>query len=122
MNKRETRKRETRIILACGRVIRRSWTGPVRPSLDWLQAAVGGLIEPVDARVPQPDDGTEIRAYAHEEGRILGYAHNALASSLLLWPGIVGPVVVLTGWTSEEMNTLDPVTPPELGTVYLQVR
>ncbi len=115
-------KRETRIILPCGRVIVRAWSGPVRPSLGWLQGAVGGYIEPVDARVPQPDDGTEIRAYAHEEGRIHGLAQNTLASALLLWPGLVGPVVVISGWTREELEALDPVTPDDLGTVYLKGR
>lgn len=63
-----------------------------KPTLEDLQAAVGGDIE----AFPAPHDGT---TYLNEEGKLLGLAHNRLATHWLrefLLPGdwIAGPLVV----------------------------
>lgn len=68
------------------------------PTLEELQKAVGGLIESVDAYLPE---GTQ--AYANEEGVLLGLEPNPTATELLAWPYmIVGPVVILEGFDSED--------------------
>jgi hypothetical protein len=67
------------------------------PTLEELQKAVGGLIESVDAYLPE---GTQ--AYANEEGVLLGLEPNPTATELLAWPYmILGPVVILEGFDSE---------------------
>jgi hypothetical protein len=64
------------------------------PSLEELQAAVGGYIEPVDRFLPE---GTV--AYANEEGLLIGLPVNPVATAAVKWPyPIVGPVVVIEGF------------------------
>lgn len=68
------------------------------PSLEELQQAVGGYIEPVDSMMT---DGTV--AYANEEGRLVGLEPNPKATEAVKWPyPIVGPVVILRGFEGEE--------------------
>ena len=79
------------------------------PSLDLLQAAVGGYVEPVDRFLPATvSSGTDphepvVVAYANEEGAIKGLPPNVPGSIAVRWPldraePIRGPVVVLEGW------------------------
>lgn len=79
------------------------------PALKLLQAAVGGLIEPVDRFLPMNLHAVEsahdpvVVAYANEEGAIRGLPENASGSAAVRWPldaadPIRGPVVVLEGW------------------------
>ena len=114
--------RISRIYLPSGFVLTRDWRARTRPSLEWLQAAVGGgLIEPVDRFCPLNGDRV-IVAYANEEGRLRGMHVNPAGSRAVRWPvdaaPIVGPVVVLSGWTGAEIleGTADAITPPDLGT------
>jgi len=79
---------------------------PFEPGLKFLQAAVGGLIEPVDFEVM----GLEHTLWLNEEGKILGLPYNDLATYLVagwLFPGdyIVGDCIV-TGGTGPEGETL----------------
>lgn len=69
------------------------------PSLETLQAAVGGgLIEPVDRFLT---DGSF--AYANEEGLLRGMDRNPSGARAVNWPEpLVGPVVVLSGFDPEE--------------------
>jgi hypothetical protein len=68
-----------------------------RPSLEELQKAVGGYIEPVDRFLKE---GTQ--AYANEEGLLRGLPRNAAATIAVKWPyPIVGPVVVIEGFVGE---------------------
>jgi hypothetical protein len=77
-----------------------------RPTLDQLQAAVGGLIQPI-SRFCEPG----VEAYANEEGLLRRMAVNPAASEAVRWPvgerdplsgfvvmPLVGPVVILTGF------------------------
>ena len=69
-----------------------------KPSLKELQAAVGGLIEPVDAYLT--DDST---AYANEEGLLHRMPINMFGARAVNWPEpLVGPIVVLSGFDPEE--------------------
>ena len=68
-----------------------------RPSLEELQKAVDGYIEPVDRFL---EEGTQ--AYANEEGLLRGLSRNAAATAAVKWPyPIVGPVVVIEGFKAE---------------------
>ena len=78
------------------------------PSLDLLQAAVGGYVEPVVQFLPatvssglDPHEHVTV-AYANEEGTIRGLPPNHDGSAAVRWPAdaapIRGPVVVLEGW------------------------
>jgi hypothetical protein len=69
-----------------------------RPSLEELQKAVGGYIEPVDRFL---EEGTQ--AYANEEGLLRGLDRNPAATIAVKWPyPIVGPVVVIEGFNKED--------------------
>lgn len=80
------------------------------PSLEELQEAVGGLIQPVDAFL---DDGR--RAYCNEEFLLHGLAPNPEGSRAVKWPvgekdfltggqvGMLhGNIVILEGFPSED--------------------
>jgi hypothetical protein len=74
-----------------------------RPRLDELQAAVGGLIEAVDANLP-----VGIIAYANEEGRLVDMAENPKATRRCRWPYmIVGPVIILEGFAADDIDAVD---------------
>ncbi len=69
-----------------------------RPTLEEMQKAVGGYIEPVDAMMT---DGTV--AYANEEGLLIGMPPNPKATEAVNWPyPIVGPVIIMRGFEEEE--------------------
>lgn len=79
---------------------------PFESGLRYLQAAVGGLIEPVDFEVMD----LEHTLWLNEEGKLHGLPYNDLASYLVagsLFPGdyIVGDCIV-TGGTGPEGETL----------------
>lgn len=68
------------------------------PTLEELQAHVGGYIESVDRFL---EEGT--RAYANEDGLFKGLRVNLVATVAVKWPyPIVGPVVVITGFNEED--------------------
>ena len=69
------------------------------PSLEELQAAVGGgLIQAVDQFLT---DGSV--AYANEEGLLRGMPINMFGARAVNWPEpLVGPIVVLSGFNSDE--------------------
>jgi len=86
------------------------FTEGTQPSLDQLQAAVGGLIEPVDAFCAEG-----VQAYVNEEGLLRGLPINPAGTAAVKWPvgerdrltgskvgPLVGPVVVLTGFPPDE--------------------
>lgn len=81
-----------------------------RPDLATLQAAVGGLIQPVDAFLPEG-----VEAYANEEGVLRGFKANPAGSKAVNWPvgetdtlrglaveSLVGPIVILEGFPTHE--------------------
>jgi len=83
-------------ILPDGTVNRETRSCDARPKLAELQAAVGGLIQPVDYEMPP---GYE--AFANEEGLLMGLEKNPVGMRAVKWPEdglLVGPIVILYGF------------------------
>jgi hypothetical protein len=90
---------KTLIIPADGSAVR--WEDPAKIDLDYLQDAVGGMIEAVDIDFPS-DPGDQATMYLHEEGKLVGLPLNERANRLArkysgigLTDYIVGTVVLV---------------------------
>lgn len=85
------------VISEDGEIERLSFLPSERPDYKVLQGAVKGLIQPVEAYLP---DG--IQAYANEEGFLRGMTPNRRGTKAVRWPhSIVGPIVILQGFDLE---------------------
>lgn len=90
-----------------GQVQHRVWEPGTRPHYKWCQAAVQGYIESVDRflvdRYTADDNAPCVYAYANEEGLMHGFTLNAAGAKAVGWPEpLVGPVVVVAGWSRAE--------------------
>lgn len=92
----------TIIIKTDGSRVEKEWSDGLRPSLDELQAAVGGYIEAVP-HVEQYKDQPAVM-YCNEEGKLSGLPYNYAATALwyeameqVVADALVGDCIIVTG-------------------------